>query len=131
MRLIELFWRYFYWHYGRAFADLTKAYVTVLWFIWNFFSIGELLMTFASPFQRIQERYGGGFDLEEFFSIIVVNILMRIVGMVMRSFVIAIGIVVLLSALLGGLLFFIAWVFLPLIVGYFFVVGAKLALSYL
>ncbi len=72
-------------------------------------------MTLFSPFERIHESYGKGLDVERFFMALMANILMRIVGALVRAIVIVVGIVVLVSALIGGLFFFVLWIFLPLI----------------
>ncbi len=129
MRVVELVAYYFFWHYGRALSDLFRQYVTLLWFVFNFFSIPELLRTFVSPFQRMQERYGGGLDLEDFFGVIVVNLLMRIVGMIVRSFVIVGGLLVLAAALAGGIAYLILWPLLPLVVFWLLMNGVTILAS--
>jgi uncharacterized membrane protein len=129
MSLLKLVGYYFLWHYTQAFADITRKYLNILWFVLNFFSIPELLRTFFSPFQRIREGYGGGFDPGEFLSILLVNTLMRIVGMVARSFLIVAGFCVLAAVFVGGLLFFAFWIFLPFVIAGLFVAGVKLLIS--
>jgi hypothetical protein len=114
---VELLGRYFLWHYTKGVADVAGVSLNALWFLYHFFSLPSLLSTLFSPFERIEERFSRGFDIEDFLSVILVNILMRFVGFVMRSILIAVGIIVILGVLVLSVVFFILWFFLPLVVG--------------
>ncbi len=123
MRLAQFFSYYFLWHYGPAFLDIWVVSRNILWFLFHFFSIELLLNTFFSPFQRLRETYEGGLNFESFFESIVVNVVMRIVGMFMRFIVIGIGVVLMALTLVAALLIFAAWAVFPLLVPAFFILG--------
>jgi len=111
-----IFPAYFVWHYGKAFAEIFALYKKALWFTARFFSLWTLARTLFSPWRRLSEEYKKGFDPAEFFSSLLVNIIMRIVGALIRSMIIIIGIVCLCAVFLGGLIFFIIWMFAPVLV---------------
>ena len=114
---------YFVWHYSTAFFDLWRVFTNFLWFIYSLFSISFLLETFFDPFERRQETHRSSDDIDDFLSSIVVNILMRMVGVVMRFFIILFGIVLLILTLILGLLAFVLWPLLPLVVVAMFVLS--------
>ena len=68
------------------------------------------------PFKRLKENYSGGLDLENFATSIIITTLMRIVGMFARATIIIGGLVTLTLFTFGGLIGFIVWLFLPLII---------------
>lgn len=75
------------------------------------------MRTIFAPWRRIHdEKTKGKFDPEEIAEKIVSNIAMRIVGFVMRIFALAFGILVILLAFWGGMLFYIAWILMPILV---------------
>ncbi len=112
--MITLIGAYVSWHYSQALRDLSRNIANIIWFLYHFFSIPILLATFFSPFQRLDESYGKGLDLERFASVFVVNTLMRIVGMVARTAFIAAGVVSIAIAAVGGAVIFAMWVAAPL-----------------
>jgi len=107
---------YVLWHYSKALENIVVLWLEALWFINHIFSITLLLQTLFTPWRRLRETYKGGLDLEDFFAMIITNILMRIVGAVIRLVVIVLGLIVLLSAFFGGILFFIAWLIAPVVI---------------
>ena len=107
---------YFSWHYSRGLSDYFKVWKNLTWFLWNFFSIKVLLKTFFMPFKRLKENYTGNLDVENFLTSIIVTTLMRIVGMFARGTIIVCGIISLIIFVLGGLVGFIIWIFLPVII---------------
>lgn len=100
---------YFLWHYGRAIKQGLNAWKNILWFFANFFSITLLLKTLFQPWKRIFERSGQGFDPGRFFEAIIINTMMRLVGFVMRSIVLIIGIATEIIAVFLGILFLCVW----------------------
>jgi len=115
--MFELFFpSYFVWHYGRAFADLLALYTTALRFTLRLFSLGTLLRTLFSPWRRMGEEYKKGFDPEAFFSSLIVNILMRLVGAFIRIIVIIFGLVTLAFVVMFGVIAFALWALAPFLV---------------
>ncbi len=107
---------YIYWHYAQGLIQLARNIGGFLLFELHFFSIGSLLKTFFSPFQRLTENYSKhSFDVEAFLSVLIVNIIMRVVGMCVRTVLLVIaGITLIISIILGGL-FLVLWLIIPLL----------------
>ena len=120
---------YILWHYTRAPLNFLGVWMNMLWFIGHFFSMPILLKTLFQPIQRLSERYEGGLDLKRFGEVLVVNTLMRILGFLMRSFFITLGLVFLGVGFCLGFILFIAWFFLPFILGGMLVFGFALLFS--
>jgi len=123
MYFVELFSFYFSWHYSRALAGMFVVWSNFLWFIYNFFSIPLLIKTWISPWKRMQERYRGGLDLNNLFETVIVNVLMRIVGFFMRTIVIGMGLIFLLALIAFGAVFFILWLFFPMLIVFLALLG--------
>lgn len=107
---------YIIWHYGRAVRDFWGVARDLLWFGYHFFSLPVLTRTLFAPFSRI---HTGGFsilEIEASLQNIAANLISRAIGFLLRSIVIAAGIVSLLimAPLLAAAL--ILWLFLPLII---------------
>lgn len=113
---------YLVWHYGRAYYDIKSVWKNFLVFIYHFFSIPVLLRTFFSPWQRMHDGYTSQSPIYETF---IFNTIMRVVGMVVRLFVILIGIACLIVFLTLGIIFFITWFLLPIIMFSMFSWGLK------
>lgn len=116
MNPLTLFSSYITWHYGTALSNIFSLWGTSIWFVLHFFSIPLLLKTLLSPWRRLQEEYKGGLDIENLFSHIIVNILMRLVGLFFRLVIIFIGVLFLIGVLAGGVMFFILWILAPIVI---------------
>ncbi len=125
MKLGRLVARYFAWHYSTAFVDLWRVCTNFLWFIYNLFSISFLLGTLFDPFERIRAEHVEG-DMGDFFSALVANTLMRIVGAVTRLFVIVIGIILLIVTLMLSVCAFVVWPLVPFIIVILLTLGIPL-----
>lgn len=91
-------------------------WVNFMWFVLHVFSIPILLRTLFDPFQRLSEKYSGGLHLDKLAEVIIVSLIMRIVGFCIRSMLIVIGLVFLLTTFLLGLVMFVMWFFIPVII---------------
>ncbi len=107
---------YIRWHYGDALGRIFALWTNFLWFAYTFFSIPLLMRSLFSPWQRIQEEYKKGFDIEAYASSFLVNILMRCVGAFVRIIFIVVGTLSLLLLFGFGLILFVLWFLLPLVV---------------
>ncbi|MDO8510327.1 MAG: hypothetical protein Q7S15_01745 [bacterium] len=114
---------YVRWHYTVALFDFYRLFANAWWFIQHFFSLRLLAKTFFVPFMRLHESYQKGFNLENFFGALMVNILMRLVGSAIRSIFIVIGILSLVTAILLGAALFAVWLVFPLLIAALFVMG--------
>ncbi len=123
MLFLTIIRHYLLWHYSEAYKELFSVCKNLIWFVVHFFSIPQLLKTLLSPWRRIVEEKKKAWDLEDFASRILINILSRIIGAIMRLLVISIGLVCLIVTLTLAALTCILWVFMPAIIIGCFVLG--------
>jgi hypothetical protein len=109
-----LFFDYLVWHYTRAYRDTFATWFNFAWFITHFFSIPLLLRTLLSPWKRMTETPAHP-DFEDMFEAVVVNILSRVVGFIIRAILVAMGLVMLVLHTIGLILFLIVWTLLPVV----------------
>ena len=119
----SFFTDYLIWHYGTAPQDLLILARNLLWFCWHFFSIPDLIRTLFNPFARIRQTYFNINNLEESFQNLTANAVSRIVGLILRTIVIAAGLVceVILAEVL--VIVWAAWFLLPAIIVVFLILG--------
>jgi uncharacterized membrane protein len=125
MTLLRLAIGYLFWHYTRAFADIFRIWKDFFWFCLYFFSVSDVICTLFSPWKRMKEEGKQG-SIEGFFSALIVNTLMRIVGFFMRLFLLIIAVVSLIIIFIFGMCVFVIWFFAPLIIITAFVFGVIL-----
>lgn len=126
MLLLSTAQDYFLWHYSRAFGELYRVWLNFLWFTIHFFSLPQLVRTWLSPYKRITERKHRGWDFEEFIGYVVINLLSRVVGALMRTILIGLGLISLAVVIGSGLLLFLIWIFLPFMILGLFLAGITL-----
>ncbi len=110
------------WHFWEAPKGILKAFKNFLVFNFNFFSIPLLAKTLFSHWRRYIERYPRGFDIKGWLNAFVGNMISRCLGAFVRIVTILIGLIVELFILLGGIVAFLVWIFLPLflLLGFYF-----------
>lgn len=123
MNFLLIFPHYISWHYTRALSDLIYLFKSFVIFIWNFFSIQILLKTLFVPFQKLNAQRTKRFDLEEFFSALITNLLMRLVGFFVRSLFIILGIFCFIFFTIFYSVFFFIWLVAPFILAGMVVLG--------
>ncbi|MFZ2621341.1 MAG: hypothetical protein WAX85_00040 [Minisyncoccia bacterium] len=120
---------YLSWHYGRAFSDIKNIWKNFMIFFYNFFSIPLLFFSLFSPWQRMRDNYSAEFTVENILGTILVNFMMRLVGAVVRSFFIIIGIISIILCLILGFVIVYVWILLPFILIYTLMYGVALLTS--
>lgn len=124
MRVFHFAMTYFFWHYSRALFNIVTIWKNFMWFTYHFFSIPTLTRTLLSPWRRLSEEYSSdGFDIEEYAAAFAVNFMMRLLGAVMRTGVIIIGIIALILLFVFGVVFTAVWLLMPLVIAGAFVVS--------
>ncbi|HDQ16677.1 MAG TPA: hypothetical protein ENN31_00980 [Candidatus Vogelbacteria bacterium] len=118
-----LLFSYIIWHYTKALVDLFKIWGNIFIFLCNFFSFGIILKTFLSPWHRLGENYSGKVDPFELFSSFIVNTLMRLVGIIFRTIIIVISLIVIFSTFVLALLTLLIWLIWPILIILFFIFG--------
>jgi hypothetical protein len=116
MRALLIAPYYIHWHYSRALQGIQDITTNLVWFVWHFFSIGILFETLFAPWQRIQETRKRGLDIEGYLSTLLINLVMRCVGVFIRMIFIVIGLVCCAAVVLGGVVVFLVWLVLPLVI---------------
>ena len=128
MEFLTTFFGYLKWHYSKALVATFSLWKNILVFLFNFFSIKSLTGNFFTPWKRLADTYPKKFNLKIYSFIFLVNSIMRIVGIILRSIIIFIGLLFCVSyiALLPLTLLF--WLALPLII--VFLIGSGLILIF-
>lgn len=121
MKYLWIFPYYLGWHYGRGTVETIIVFRDFLLFIPKFFSIGTLLKTLFSPFQRLTEKYNGGLDLANLAEVVVINLLMRIIGFIVRTFFIIIGLIAFIFTFVLEIVLFVIWMAMPFIIVFTFI----------
>ncbi len=111
MKIFVLFPTYIVWHYTTAIKDMKRVTDNLLWFIFNFFSMDILLKTLFSPWRKLDKDET--VKKPSFFSNLLVNILMRISGFVIRVSTLLFGLATFVLACIVFIFGFLIWVSLP------------------
>ncbi|MBI2100682.1 MAG: hypothetical protein HYT47_01535 [Candidatus Vogelbacteria bacterium] len=121
------FWRllksYLGWHYSAALVAWWRIDVNILWFLFHFFSIGLVLRTLFSPWRRLAENYPRRFVPTAIAGAVVVNLLMRLVGLTIRLFFLSFALAVLIGAWLLGWIVLVVWLLAPFLIVSLFSAG--------
>jgi len=113
MALLALVPRYGLWHYTLGISDFIGVFKNILWFEYHFFSIPLLFQTLFTPWRRLKEERKRVFEIEDVLSVILVNIMMRLVGAVVRLATIAIGVFLMAATIVVGICLFLFWLIMP------------------
>lgn len=114
MLFLSVLHDYFLWHYTHAFREIFHVWTNLLWFIIHFFSIPQLAKAWFAPFKRITEARRPGLNFEDLAGYIIINLLSRVVGAILRTFLIVLGMACLLGTVALGFVTYLVWIFLPL-----------------
>lgn len=114
MEIITFFPSYFTWHYNTALRNIWGISTNFLWFFLYFFSVPILLKTFFAPWRKLQE-HTHGFAPNEFFGNVIVNFVMRVIGMIVRGATLVLAFLVFILIVIASIIVFLAWIFLPII----------------
>ena len=120
---------YFRWHYYTAFQEMFHLWLNFLWFIIHFFSISQLVRAWFAPWKRMTEGRGDTWNFEDFAGYILINILSRFIGALLRTIIICTGLFVLSVLIVFGGLTFIFWVAAPAFIILFIAVGITLMVT--
>ncbi len=115
MLFISILHHYILWHYTKAFGEIRHVWSNFFWFVLYFFSIPQLLRSYFSPWKRMTEERGKTFNFEDLAGFIIINLISRLVGALLRSFIILAGILALIIVSLGRIVTYIFWLLAPLL----------------
>lgn len=124
----NIIFQYLIWQFFDAPKNILKAWKNFLLFNLNYFSIPLLLKTLFSPWHRYKVSYGRGFDFSRYFEAFFSNLIFRLLGAIIRTLLIVIGLLIEVFIVLGGLIAFFCWLVLPAILILGFIFGIKIIL---
>ena len=108
------------------FFDMPRAILigwkNFLLFNLNYFSVQLLLKTYFSHWHKYQYPYERVFEFWKNTEVFIFNMMSRIIGAIVRTFIIIIGIISEILIIILGLIIFLGWLILPalLVFGLFF-----------
>jgi len=110
------------WHFLEMPKSILISWKNFLKFNLNYFSLSLLLKTFLAPWRRYRVSKGRGFDPVKYLEALFSNLIFRILGAIIKSFVIVIGLIAEIFIILAGIVVFFGWLILPalLIAGFIF-----------
>ena len=126
MAALYVLFEYVFWIYSRGIREYFRAWMNYHWFLFHFFSVGVLLKSLFAPFHRLQEKAGRGIDIERFFERLVVNIMMRVVGFVVRVAVLAVALISEVFLFVAGVALFVLFLSSPVVLPVAFIAGFDL-----
>lgn len=112
LSVMVIFWR---WYYEEAMRDILTGWKNFIIFSLEYFSIPLLLKTLFAPWKRDITRKPRGLDLKKLFEYITFNLISRGLGFIVRFLTICVGILFFFFVVIAGAVFFLIWIFLPLI----------------
>ena len=129
MRFSLIFLNYVAWHYSEGIANAFTNLKNLVSFVYDFFSINNLARTLFAPWRKLGEPYPNRFDLPAFFTALIINTLMRIVGFLIRASVLITGLILFTLSLVLAILAFALWLLLPLVLFVLLVYGLYFLVS--
>ena len=102
------------WWYGKGFYGRINMIKHRLLVVSDTFSIGLLIRTLFNPFRQISAETGGSTfpeKVQAFFD----KLLSRIIGAVVRSFMVLFGSVVIILQIIFGIISLLFWLILPIL----------------
>jgi hypothetical protein len=123
MATILLFISWYYQDLPKKAFDFWKNF---LWFWGYYFSLKDLLLSLFSPWKRVLLKYKKGSGISEWFSVLVINLFSRFIGMIFRLVLILVGLLFELLTFLFAILFFLLWPLFPFILIGLFAFGISL-----
>jgi hypothetical protein len=123
--LLTILHHYLAWHYTKAFNEIRHVSKNLLWFVVHFFSLPQLIRAFFAPYRRMTEERGNVFSLEDLASFVIIGLISRIIGMILRTTIILSGLFTLIILLALIIATFIFWLTAPLAIIVLIIIGFR------
>lgn len=111
--MINIFFQWVFWHFIEMPKEIVRAWKNFFLFNLNYFSIFLLLKTLFFPWRKYSCSYGRGFDFNRYIEAFLSNLIFRILGAVIRSVLIFVGLLTQIFIVLVGAIVLISWLLLP------------------
>ncbi len=111
----NIFIQGFSWQFFEVPRNILKVWKNFLLFNLNYFSIPLLIRTFFSPWRKYKIYHGKGFDIGEYSTALFSNLIFRLLGVILRTLLIFIGLSVEIFIIFIGIFILIGQVILPVL----------------
>ena len=118
--------QYLSWHFLEASRNILRVWKNFLKFGLNYFSITLLLKSLFSPWHKYSWAYPRGFYIGKYLEVFISNLISRILGAVLRIFLIVFGILTEIFIVFAGIIIFLGWLILPVLLIFGLVLGIKI-----
>ena len=123
---MNIFLQALIWQFFDVPKEILKGWRNFLLFNLNYFSVPILLRTFISPWHRYSYSYGKIFEVWKNIQVFVFNVMSRVIGAILRSVFIIIGILAEILIILIGIIILLGWLVLPFFLFFSLIFGIKL-----
>ncbi len=117
---------FFRWLFSESTVRVARTWLFYIDFGLRIFSVPLLVRTFFSPWHRYWYGHPKTFDPAQLFSALFGNLMSRGIGVILRTFFIALGLIFEIFIGIIGFIFLATWILLPFVSFYFFYLGMKL-----
>lgn len=121
--------QFFAWYFIDKTFYLLKVWKAFLIFNLNYFSVPVLIKTLFSHWHKYYSPYTNVFDLWKNLESFVFNMMSRVIGAILRIFLITLGIILELLIMVAGILILIGWLVLPVFLIAGILLGIKLVIG--
>lgn len=109
----DIFSQYLSWHFLEAPKNIFAAWKNFLKFGLNYFSVSLLIRTLFFPWHKYAWAYPRGFDAGKYLEIFISNLSLKIIGAIIRIFIIITGVLAEIFIIFAGIIVFLGWLLLP------------------
>lgn len=102
------------WWYGWGWLHVLEVLRRRLVRVYNLFSVRQMLKTLFAPWK--EDRMSGGRGIDQMFRALVMNFVARLVGFFVRTFIVIFWALVSLAMILIGVVVFVAWPLIPVLI---------------
>ena len=115
MIMVKVLVQFVYWYLIDVPKKILKGWRNFLKFNLEFFSIPLLFKTLFSYWRQYKWHYGQAFGISSYLETFVSNMISRVLGMIIRSGLIVAGLLVEIFIFLAGMVVFVGWFCLPVL----------------
>lgn len=126
MLVLTILHHYLLWHYATALREMAHVAANLLWFVVHFFSLPQLARSLFAPYRRITEERHRRFNLEDIAGYIIINLISRIIGFLLRFIILIAGLLSLVMLTVGIVIAYIFWLFAPIVLIALLIAGFRL-----
>lgn len=120
--------QYLIWYAFDVPREILKGWKNYLLFNFNYFSVLMLLKTYFSHWHKYYFSYGKGWNPTRYFEALTGNMMSRVIGIILRTFLIILGILAEIFVFIIGALILAGWFLLPFFLSALFFTGIGLLL---